>query len=177
MYSPLWKITHQNPSVLCTPPFEKSPIHTHRFCVLPPVKNHPSKPIGFVYSPPPLWKIPVFWWALISEWAFISANTVYAVLMRFDRFACVFLNVFLLIRSIVRAQEICTPMYCIFMQSMCANCNFMYKIFLIRIHGEDLGRTGHNRPAELQLIWFHWTKHRKKFRNTKKGEIAEKRSN
>ena len=24
MYSPLWKITHQSPSVLCTPPFEKS---------------------------------------------------------------------------------------------------------------------------------------------------------
>ena len=23
MYSPLWKITHQRPSVLCTPPFEK----------------------------------------------------------------------------------------------------------------------------------------------------------
>ena len=23
MYSPLWKITHQKPSVLCTPPFEK----------------------------------------------------------------------------------------------------------------------------------------------------------
>ena len=42
MYSPLWKITHQSPSVLCTPPFE----------------NHPSKPIGFVYSP--LWKITVF---------------------------------------------------------------------------------------------------------------------
>ena len=39
----------------CTPPFEKSPLKTHRFCVLPPLKNHPSKPIGFVYSP--LWKI------------------------------------------------------------------------------------------------------------------------
>ena len=24
MYSPLWKITHQSPSVLCSPPFEKS---------------------------------------------------------------------------------------------------------------------------------------------------------
>ena len=54
VYSPLWKITHQSPSVLCTPPFEKSPITTHRFCVLPPLKNHPSNPIGFVYSP--LWK-------------------------------------------------------------------------------------------------------------------------
>ena len=31
---------------------------THRFCVLPPLKNR------------------CFWWALISEWAFISANTV-----------------------------------------------------------------------------------------------------
>ena len=52
VYSPLWKITHQSPSVLCTPPFEKSPITTHRFCVLTPLKNH------------------CFWWALIS------ANTV-----------------------------------------------------------------------------------------------------
>ena len=58
MYSPLWKITHQKPSVLCTPPFEKSLIKTHRFCVLPPLKTHPSNPIGFVYSP--LWKITVF---------------------------------------------------------------------------------------------------------------------
>ena len=48
--------TRQKPSVLCTPPFEKSPIKSHRFCVLPPLKNHPSKAIGFVYSP--LWKIP-----------------------------------------------------------------------------------------------------------------------
>ena len=71
MYSPLWKIIHQTPSVLCTPPFEKSLIKIHRFCVLPPLKNHPLKPIwfcvlpplkthpsksiGFVYSP--LWKI------------------------------------------------------------------------------------------------------------------------
>ena len=47
--------TFQNPSVLRTPPFEKSPIKPHRFCVLPPLKNHPSNPIGFVYSP--LWKI------------------------------------------------------------------------------------------------------------------------
>ena len=54
-YGMFWKITHQNPSVLCTPPFEKSPIIPHRFCVLPPLKNRPSKPIGFVHSP--LWKI------------------------------------------------------------------------------------------------------------------------
>ena len=39
--------THQSPSVSCTPPFEKSPIKAHRFCVLPPLKNH------------------CFWWALI----------------------------------------------------------------------------------------------------------------
>ena len=67
-----WK-THQNPLALCTPPFE----------------NPPPKPIGFVYSS--LWKIthqepsvlctpPLknhsFWWALISGWAFISANAV-----------------------------------------------------------------------------------------------------
>ena len=58
MSSPLWKITHQKPSVSCTPPFEKSPIQTHRFHVLPPLKNQPSKAIGFMYSP--LWKITVF---------------------------------------------------------------------------------------------------------------------
>ena len=52
VYSPLWKIIHQKPSVLCTPPFEKSSIKTNRFCVLPPLKNHPSKLVGFVYSPP-----------------------------------------------------------------------------------------------------------------------------
>ena len=39
MCSPLWKITHQDPPVLCTPLSEKSPI----------------KAIGLVYSP--LWKI------------------------------------------------------------------------------------------------------------------------
>ena len=89
VYSPLWKITHQNPLVLCTPPFENSPIKARWFCVLPPLKNHPSEPIGFMYSP--LWKIthqkpsvlctpPLknhsFWWALISGWAFILANTI-----------------------------------------------------------------------------------------------------
>ena len=52
---PFEKSPMKSPSVLCTPPFEKSPIKSHRFCVLPPLKNHPSKAIGFVYSP--LWKI------------------------------------------------------------------------------------------------------------------------
>ena len=47
--------------VLCTPPFEKPPIKTHRFYVLPPLKNH------------------CFWWALISGWAFISANMILTV--------------------------------------------------------------------------------------------------
>ena len=55
VYSPLWKLAHQNPSVLCTPPFENSPTKTHRFCVLSPMKNHPPKVIGFMYSP--LWKL------------------------------------------------------------------------------------------------------------------------
>ena len=41
--SPLWKITHQHPLVLCPPPFKNSPIKSHWFCVLPPLKNHPSK--------------------------------------------------------------------------------------------------------------------------------------
>ena len=34
------------------------PIKPHRFCVLPPLKTHPSKSISFKYSP--LWKITVF---------------------------------------------------------------------------------------------------------------------
>ena len=51
---PFEKSPIKKPSVSCTPPFEKSPTKTHRFCVLPPVKNHPPKPIGFVYSS--LWK-------------------------------------------------------------------------------------------------------------------------
>ena len=80
MYSPLWKITHQNPLVSCTSPFE----------------NHSPESIGFVYYP--LWKIThqkpsvlctppfenslflvgaYFGWALISGWAFILANTVH----------------------------------------------------------------------------------------------------
>ena len=67
MYSPLWKITHQKPLVSCTPPFEKSLIKAHRFHVLPPLKNH------------------CFWWALISGWAFISANTVYLLWYTFKR--------------------------------------------------------------------------------------------
>ena len=90
IFKTLWRITHQNPSVSCTPPFEESPIKPHRFCVLPPLKNHPSKLIGFVHSP--LWKIihqnssvlctppfenQFFWWALISGWAFISTNKVF----------------------------------------------------------------------------------------------------
>ena len=136
--------THQDPSVLCTPPFEKSSINTHRFCVLPPLKNPPSTAIGFVYSPlweiihhspsvlcttpfekvihqhpsvlctppfekvthhsplalctPPFEKSPItahrfcvlpplknqfFWWALIWGWAFISANTISRINLRF----------------------------------------------------------------------------------------------
>ena len=31
--------THQKPSALCTPPFGKSPIKSHRLCVLPPFEN------------------------------------------------------------------------------------------------------------------------------------------
>ena len=64
MYSPLWKILNQKSSVLCTPPFEKSPIQAHRFCVLPPLKNH------------------CFWWALISGWALISASMVFDLIHR-----------------------------------------------------------------------------------------------
>ena len=48
MYSPLWKIAHQSPSVLCTPPFEKSLVFVGAY----------------------------FEWARISEWEFISAYTV-----------------------------------------------------------------------------------------------------
>ena len=45
---------------------EKSPIKAHRFCVLPPLKNHPSKPIGFVYFP--------LWWAF-DGWFFKEGST------------------------------------------------------------------------------------------------------
>ena len=45
----------KSPLISCTPPFEKSPIKSHRFRALPPLKNHSSKAIGFMYSP--LWKI------------------------------------------------------------------------------------------------------------------------
>ena len=58
MYSPLWKITHQQSIGFMYSPLWKSPIETHRFCVLPPLKKH------------------CFCWALISGWAFISVNTV-----------------------------------------------------------------------------------------------------
>ena len=50
--------THQNPIGFVYSPLWKSPIKSHRFCVLPPLKNHPPKPVGFVYSS--LWKITVF---------------------------------------------------------------------------------------------------------------------
>ena len=82
------------------------PIQIHRFCVLPALRNHLSKHIGFVYSPlwkityrntsvlctPPCEKSPIethrfcvlpplrnhsFWWVLFSGWAFISENTVF----------------------------------------------------------------------------------------------------
>ena len=79
VYSPLWKITHHNPSVLCTPPFGKSPIQTHRFYVLPPLENHPSKPIGFMYSP--LWKITVFGGRLFRQ----IQSTVYTMRLELSR--------------------------------------------------------------------------------------------
>ena len=50
--------THQNPSVLCTPPFEKSPIKSHRFYVLPPFEKSPIKSHRF-YVLPPLKKSPI----------------------------------------------------------------------------------------------------------------------
>ena len=54
---------------------------TDRFCVLPPLKNHPSKPHRFCVLPP--LKNHCFWWAFISGWALISANTVYSFHARF----------------------------------------------------------------------------------------------
>ena len=61
-------------------PFEESPIKIRRFCVLPPLKNHPSKTYRFLCTPPfekssikirrfcvlPPLKNHYFWWALIS---------------------------------------------------------------------------------------------------------------
>ena len=100
VYSPLWKITHPKPSVLCTPPFEnpptkahrfhvlppfeKSPITAHRFCVLPPLKNHPSQPIGFVYSP--LWKITVFGGRLVRQIRYDIFTPIYS--NNCPRFGC-----------------------------------------------------------------------------------------
>ena len=98
---PPWKITHQNPSVLCTPPFEKSPIKTHRFCVLPPWKiTHQNPSVlctpPFEKSPikthrfcvlPPFEKSPIKsrWFCVLPPlknhcfwWAFIPADTVCA---------------------------------------------------------------------------------------------------
>ena len=52
-----------------------NPIKAHQFCVLPPLKNHPSKPIGFVYSP--LWKISVFGGRLFQQIRYaLSGNRV-----------------------------------------------------------------------------------------------------
>ena len=48
--------THQKVHRFCVlPPLKNHPSKAHRFCVLPPLKNHPSKPIGSMYSP--LWKV------------------------------------------------------------------------------------------------------------------------
>ena len=90
MYSPLWKITHQKPLVLCTPPFERSPIKSHRFCVLPPLKNHPSKTVGFVYSP--LWKITVFGGPLFRMGPYFGKYGVWSFLV--EIFAVCFLSEF-----------------------------------------------------------------------------------
>ena len=62
------------------------PIKSHRFCVLPPLKTSPIKAHWFCVLPP--LKSHCFWWALISGWAFISANTVlqkYSKLIIFQR--------------------------------------------------------------------------------------------
>ena len=74
MYSPLWKITHEKPSVSCTPPFGKS--KSHQFCVLPPWKNHSWKAIGLMYSP--LWKITVFGGRLFRQIRYTSSKFVIA---------------------------------------------------------------------------------------------------
>ena len=55
--------------------WKTSPSKSHRFHVLPPLKNHPNKPHRFCVLPP--LKNHCFWWALISGWAFILANTVF----------------------------------------------------------------------------------------------------
>ena len=56
--------THQNPSVLCTPPFEEITLQTPSVLCTPPFE----KSLFLVGA--------YFGWALISGWAFISANTV-----------------------------------------------------------------------------------------------------
>ena len=79
----------QNPSVLCTPPFEKSPIKSHRFCVLPPVKiSEPIKPYRFCVLPPLKISEPIksHRFCVLPPlknhclgWAFILENTVYNI--------------------------------------------------------------------------------------------------
>ena len=49
---PWWLIHVHKPSVLCTPPFEKSLIRTHRFCVLPPLKTSLIRTHRFCVLPP-----------------------------------------------------------------------------------------------------------------------------
>ena len=55
------KKTFQNPSKIhrfyVLPPLKNHPSNPVGFVYSPPLKNHPSKPIGFVYSP--LWKPPI----------------------------------------------------------------------------------------------------------------------
>ena len=53
MYSPLWKTTHQTPSVLCTSPFEKSSIESPSVLCTPPFEKSPIKPRRFYVLPPP----------------------------------------------------------------------------------------------------------------------------
>ena len=58
MYSPLWKITHQTPSVSCTPPFEKIAHQTPSVSCTPPFEKitHQNQ---LVLCTPPFEKSPI----------------------------------------------------------------------------------------------------------------------
>ena len=58
MYSPLWKITHQSLSVLCTPPFENTPHQSPSVSCTPPFENTPHQ-IPSVLCTPPFEKSPI----------------------------------------------------------------------------------------------------------------------
>ena len=81
-FHPIFIRPHQNPPEpigFVYSPLEISPIKAHWFCVLPPLKNHPSKPF-VLCTWKILWKNHCKSLFLVGAYfgvTFISANTVY----------------------------------------------------------------------------------------------------